>query len=129
SLRIQVCLENTPRMSKDGTVCTSNSYSSQVLNSSCHGKISALAAAQANAHQHIAMAGKSAQTRRRRCGEDLLRYAAVSHRPGDECHARRVVADIGGRATGGKSSGHELSDHRRLGIAREPDLRAQPPII
>src|SRR5258708_32637145 len=53
--------------------------------------------------------------------------AAASRRPRDERHARRVVADIGGRATGLKPGAGELCDHRRPAIAREPGMRAQPP--
>src|SRR5262249_49914404 len=55
--------------------------------------------------------------------------AAGSRRPSDECHARAVVTDISGRAVGGKSAARELCDHRRLAVAGEPQLRAQPPII
>src|SRR5437870_5526424 len=45
-----------------------------------------------------------------------------SRPPRDEGHARAVVADIGGSAARRKSAGGELGDHRRLAIAREPEI-------
>src|SRR6266540_1050877 len=49
--------------------------------------------------------------------------------PRDECHARGIVADIGGRAASRKSASRKLGDHRRLAIAREAEVRAQSPIV
>src|SRR6266540_99739 len=60
----------------------------------------------------------------------LSRFRHVAlHRPRDECHARGIVADIGGRAASRKSASRKLGDHRRLAIAREPEVRAQSPIV
>src|SRR6476659_7468552 len=52
-----------------------------------------------------------------------------SRPPRDKGHARLVVADIGGGAARRKSAAGELGDHRRLAIAREAEIEAQPPIV
>src|SRR5215510_6810867 len=55
-----------------------------------------------------------------------MRY---SRPPRDKGHARLVVADIGVSAARRKSAAGELGDHRRLAVAREPEIEAQAPVV
>src|SRR5262249_58621282 len=71
--------------------------------------------------------GRAASKKRGKTGgRDNTHYSRPAR---DEGHARGVVADIGGSAARRKSTAGELGDHRRLAIAREPEIEAQAPVV